>query len=109
MSVARSFSRIVCINLDRRPDRWRRVRTRFARHGIEPVERFAAVDGSRVAVPEVWKGREGAYGCLRSHLDVVAAARDDRNEDLLVFEDDVEFAPDLGERFARAMAQLPDD
>ena len=109
MSVARSFSRIVCINLDRRPDRWRRVRARFARHGIRPVERFAAVDGSRVALPQVWEGRGGAYGCLRSHLDVVAAARADRNADLLVFEDDVEFAPDLGPRFERAMAQLPDD
>jgi glycosyl transferase family 25 len=109
MSIARSFSRIVCINLDRRPDRWRRVRARFARHGIGPVERFAAVDGSRVAVPEVWRGQEGVYGCLRSHLDVVAAARADGVGDLLIFEDDVEFAPDLVPRFDRAMAQLPDD
>jgi glycosyl transferase, family 25 len=109
MSIARSFSRIVCINLDRRPDRWRRVRDRFARHGIRPVERFAAVDGSRVAVPEVWRGREGVYGCLRSHLDVVAAARAAGVGDLLIFEDDVDFAPDLISKFERAMAQLPDD
>jgi glycosyl transferase, family 25 len=108
-SVFRWFSRIVCINLDRRPDRWRRVRTRFSNHGIEAVERFAAVDGSRVAVPEIWKGLEGAYGCLRSHMDVVAAARTDRKDDVLIFEDDVEFAPDLAARFARAMTQLPDD
>jgi GR25 family glycosyltransferase involved in LPS biosynthesis len=109
MSVAGSFARIVCINLDRRPDRWRRVQARFAQHGIGPVERFAAVDGSRVEVPEVWRGREGVYGCLRSHLDVVAAAREARLDDLLIFEDDVEFAPDLGPRFERAMGQRPDD
>jgi GR25 family glycosyltransferase involved in LPS biosynthesis len=109
MSVARSFSRIVCINLDRRPDRWRRVQTRFALHGIEPVERFSAVDGLRVRVPEIWNGREGAYGCLRSHLDVIAEARDHRVEDILIFEDDVEFAPDLDDKFARAITQLPND
>jgi glycosyl transferase, family 25 len=109
MSVSQSFSRIVCINLDRRPDRWRRVRARFELHGIGPVERFAAVDGARVAVPDVWRGREGVYGCLRSHMEVVAAARADGVGDLLIFEDDVEFAPDLISRFERAMAQLPDD
>jgi GR25 family glycosyltransferase involved in LPS biosynthesis len=109
MSIAGSFARIVCINLDRRPDRWARVRSRFARHGIGPVERFAAVDGSSVAVPEVWRGREGVYGCLRSHMEVVASARDRRTGDLLIFEDDVEFAADLGPRFERAMAQRPDD
>ena len=109
MSIASSFARIVCINLDRRPDRWARVRARFARHGIGPVERFAAVDGSSVALPEVWRGREGVYGCLRSHLDVVASARGRGDGDLLIFEDDVEFAADLGPRFERAMAQRPDD
>jgi GR25 family glycosyltransferase involved in LPS biosynthesis len=109
MSVAGTFAQIVCINLNRRPDRWARARARFAVHGIAPVERFAAVDGFAVAVPEVWKGREGAYGCLRSHLDAVASARDRGVGDLLIFEDDVEFASDLGSRFDRARAQLPDD
>jgi glycosyl transferase family 25 len=109
MNISRFFPRTICVNLDRRPDRWRRVRARFERAGIGPVERFAAVDGERVGVPDVWEGREGVYGCLRSHVEVVAAARLDGLDSLLVFEDDVEFADDLGPRFARAFAQVPDD
>jgi hypothetical protein len=109
MNITRFFPRTVCINLDRRPDRWRRVCERFEQSGIGPVERFAAVDGERVAVPDAWEGLEGVYGCLRSHVEVVAAARADRLESLLVLEDDVEFAEDVGPRFARALAQVPDD
>lgn len=82
---------------------------RFERSGIGPVERFAAVDGERVPVPDAWEGLRGVYGCLRSHTEAIAAARADRLDSLLVFEDDVEFAEDLGRRFSRALAQVPDD
>jgi glycosyl transferase family 25 len=109
MNIARWFPRTVCINLDRRPDRWRRVCDRFERSGIGPVERFAAVDGEQIPVPDGWDAIRGVYGCLRSHIEVVAAARADRLDSVLVFEDDVEFAADLGRRFARALAQVPDD
>jgi hypothetical protein len=109
MSISRLFPRTVCINLDCRPDRWRRVCERFTRSRIGPVERFAAVDGKRVEVPAEWEGRAGVYGCQRSHLQVVAAARADRLESLLVFEDDVEFAEDVGPKFSRAFAQVPHD
>ncbi|MGK7871394.1 glycosyltransferase family 25 protein [Falsiroseomonas sp. E2-1-a20] len=43
------FERIVVINLDRRPDRWRRMQARLARAGIA-AGRVAAVDGH---APEV--------------------------------------------------------
>jgi hypothetical protein len=109
MNITRFFPRTVCINLDRRPDRWRRMCDRFERSGLGPVERFAAVDGERVEVPGAWAGLEGVYGCLRSHVEVVATARADGLEGLLVLEDDVEFAADLGPRFARALEQVPDD
>ena len=33
-----------CINLDRRPDRWEKMKTQFIDHNIQ-VERFSAIDG----------------------------------------------------------------
>ncbi len=31
-------------------------------------ERFAAIDGRRLATPEQWRAGNGAWGCYRSHL-----------------------------------------
>jgi glycosyl transferase family 25 len=109
MSIDRLFSRTVCINLDRRPDRWARMRDRFARLGMLTVERFSAVDGKDLDAPPQWSGMEGAYGCLRSHMSVIAAAAADGCESVLVLEDDVEFADDLGPKVDRALRELPQD
>lgn len=99
----------MCINLDRRPDRWQRVCEDFARHGITGVERFAAVDGNEVDVPCHWTRSAGAYGCLRSHLAVVEQARAAAWPAVLLFEDDVEIPPDFADTFARFWEQLPSD
>jgi glycosyl transferase, family 25 len=98
-----------CINLDRRPDRWRRMNDRFIQHGIEGVDRIAAVDGAAIAPRPGWTGTSGAFGCLLSHLATVRAARDAGAHILLIFEDDVEFAPEFARRSAHAFAQLPDN
>jgi len=69
------FPHQVCINLDRRPERWQRVQAQFAQHQIGPVERFAAVDGAALTLPPLWPRTPGNYGCLQSHLAVVQWAR----------------------------------
>src|SRR5205823_9560241 len=78
----------VCINLDRRPERWRRMESRFSKLDLWPVERFAAVDGATVQIPERWPESPGAYGCLQSHLAVVRQARAMKRESVLIMEDD---------------------
>jgi glycosyl transferase, family 25 len=103
------FPHKICINLDRRPERWQRVQARFAEHGIEGVRRFAAVDGNEVDLPAHWRHTAGAYGCLRSHLDVVEEARRLGAPSVLIFEDDVVFHGDLRQKFAAGMRELPDD
>jgi len=45
LTVNEVFERVLTINLDRRPDRWRQVRRRLGHHGID-TERFRAVDGT---------------------------------------------------------------
>src|ERR1044071_5860910 len=89
------FSKTVCINLDRRPERWQRMQAQLARHGIHGVERFPAVDGNSVTKPTGWIHTAGAYGCLLSHLEVIREARRSNTPSVLIFEDDTVLDPDF--------------
>jgi glycosyl transferase family 25 len=103
------FAHKVCLNLDRRPERWARMQERFTKHGIADVVRFSAVDGGQVDIPSQWQGTAGAYGCLQSNLAVVKQACDNGWPSVLLFEDDVVFDEDLNSKLPRFMAQLPSD
>ena len=103
------FPHQVCINLDRRADRWQRMRAEFARHGIDRVRRFPACDGNALFLPPHWKHTAGAYGCLLSHVQVVQAARELVHESLLIFEDDAVFDPEFTTKFASFAGEVPAD
>ena len=103
------FTKIVCINLDRRPDRWQRIQNELVRHGIGPVQRFAAIDGERLAKPAGWNHSAGAYGCLLSHVEVIKEARASGAASVLIFEDDAVLAPDFESRFGGYVKEVPDD
>jgi glycosyl transferase family 25 len=108
-SLAEFFPHRVCINLDRRPERWERMQARFAAAGVGAVERFPAVDGGKLAVPAAWPESSGAYGCLQSHLAVVREARAQVRESILIMEDDVVFADGFHEQFQERVRGLPPD
>lgn len=108
MKLETCFPHRICINLARRPDRWARVRAQFQQHEIK-VERWKAIDGAGLAMPVGWRHPAGAYGCSKSHVAAVRKAALKKYESLLIFEDDVEFHPELRSRFSRFMAQVPDD
>ncbi len=102
--------RAVCINLDRRPDRWEQ----FCRAcPILGIQRFAAVDGRKVRPPEWWRQGGGAWGCMLSHVRTLEhALTDDLDRAggvLLVLEDDALFPPDFAERTQRFVQALPTD
>jgi len=108
-AIDRVFPDQVCINLDRRLERWQRMQRKFAEHRMHSVRRFSAFDGESMLLPASWTHTPGAYGCLLSHLQVVSDARRRGVSSVLVFEDDVLFADQLETRFATAIAQLPSD
>lgn len=99
----------VCINLDRRIERWRQMQDKFYQHGIHSVRRFAAIDGESLKIPANWPGTPGAYGCLLSHLEVVREARRLGLSSILIFEDDVVFDDQFEQKFSEYMRQLPSD
>jgi glycosyl transferase, family 25 len=107
--IDEAFPHKVCINLDRRPERWRRMKVRLAEQGIRRVQRFPALDGESLNIPADWRHTNGAYGCLQSHLRVVEEARAARRPSVFIFEDDAVFDPDAREKFAAYVAQLPPD
>jgi len=109
MLLNQLFPHKICINLDRRPDRWQRMQTEFARYGVEDVRRFSAVDGSTVQLPANWNHTAGAYGCLLSHLAVVQEARRLGHKSVLIFEDDVVFDPEFEAKFVSFVEQVPSD
>jgi len=109
MNLNDFFPYKVCINLDKRSDRWEKMRSRFAQHNIEQVIRFPALDGKTLKIPTSWNYLPGAYGCLRSHLAAIEQACEQARQSVLIFEDDAVFDPQLNTRFAECVKQLPQD
>lgn len=100
------FPHRICINLARRPDRWAKAQAQFQQHHLQ-VSRWNAVDGSAIQPPPDWRYSPGAYGCTLSHVAAVREARAGNCESLMIFEDDVEFHPQLRSLFPEFMAQVP--
>ena len=78
MKLNEFFDSVYCINLDSRLDRWTVAQKEFEKIGFIP-ERYSAIEHETS-----WRG------CYLSHLDILKQARD-RKENVLIFEDDVEY------------------
>lgn len=120
------FDRVYCINLDRRPDRWRRFQAGLPQPWpFAPVERVAAVDGHAVRPPgwygapppnlnhpprDNWRAMTvGGWGCMRSHLRVWEDCLTAGVDSVLLFEDDAAFVPDFVDRVGSFLDAVPDD
>jgi len=100
----------VCINLDRRPERWEAMKVNFERLGVRSIERLSAIDGESIIVPERLSHlRPVDYACTLSHLTAVKKASDTGNPSVLIFEDDCLFDPAFEEKFPEYMRQVPED
>jgi len=91
---SQAFERVVCINLDRRPDRWRRFAENLPGDWPWPAPvRVQACDGQRLKPPDYWTSGRGAWGCYRSHLRILEQALNDGVRSVLILEDDALFPP----------------
>lgn len=87
------FGLSYCINLDNRKDRWEQVQEEFKKIDFYPT-RFSAIENEN-------KPR----GCLQSHLAILKEARD-KDQNVLIFEDDVELRIDAIEIIESALDEL---
>jgi glycosyl transferase family 25 len=100
----------VCINLDRRPERWVAMQDKFQAAGIAGVQRLPAIDGKLVPLPAKQSHlRPGDYGCTLSHMTAVRNGRDLGMPNVLIFEDDAFFDQEFLVKFNQYIAQLPAD
>ncbi len=85
----------VCINLNRRPDRWARVKAHFKKHGLE-VTRQSGINASWVNDPRGFREAQ-RYACsLAKRLAIRRAINADADA-ILILEDDVVFDARLRE------------
>lgn len=110
------FDEIYCLNLDRRQDRWEKVKYQFAKNNIR-VKRWSAIDGDSISDkifeeynPLGISGRDAsaaglvenknALGCLLSHLEIIKHAKSKNFRRILIFEDDIMLSNDFFDRIS---------
>lgn len=86
----------IVLNLDRRPDRWQHFETQTAALRAEGKLNFLTSITRQSATD---RPDRPSLGCMQSHRDAVAHAREQKWSHLLVLEDDVVFPPDIDERW----------
>jgi len=93
------FDKIYCINLNKRVDRWNKMKKIFQDLNIT-VERFEAVDGYNLPEEVIsqyqketgrYKLEKGAVGCLLTHYKIIKESKEKNYKRILIFEDDVIF------------------
>lgn len=104
MKVNDFFSKVFCLNLDSRQDRWQETSKLLSDHNIE-AERIPAIRGSMLNIP----GAGGVVGCALSHLFMLKYAQQLKLDNYLVFEDDIELAHKFNEKFELGIKEVPAD
>lgn len=101
------FSKIYCINLDRRPDKYEQCQPEFKKLNID-VNRVSAVDGKTVERPNT-RWSPGCYGLVLTNINILTEAMQNKYDSILILEDDVMFNDKFYEIFNERIKFLPDD
>jgi len=104
------FKHTKVVSLDKFPERWIAFCERAQAAGITGYEKMHAIEGDKVPPSGWFRGGNGAWGCLMSHLRIVQdSLMDDEPGHTLVFEDDAVFSDDWLERMNLIMEEVGDD
>lgn len=108
--LRRTFERVVCVNLDRRPDRWQAFCERLPTDWpFREVARRQAIDGKRCPPPPWWRQGASAWGCYRSHVRILEECLNDQVQSVLLLEDDALFLDGFADRVHRFLRHVPAD
>ncbi len=105
MFVEKSF----VINLDHRRDRltsfYGRLPNEFL---LGKPERWQAIQGDLVKHPDWWSAGNGAWGCYKSHLNILEHCLNNKIYSYAVFEDDAVFVDNFNSKLTDFMLNIPD-
>jgi hypothetical protein len=107
--ISQTFDRVVVINLARRPERLARFWSVLGDWPFARPQRFEAVDGMAVGIPDGWDKGAGAWGCMLSHRAVLDSAIQDGIGSLLVLEDDAYPVTGFARLAREFLEQVPTD
>lgn len=109
MDITNFFDKTYCINLDRRPDRWKEFQTEIKKWGFSNVERYSAYDGKFLNKKKYKTNLSlGNLGLVLTNIDILNEAIKNDYEDILILEDDAVFTDEV-KNFKSFMEQLPAD
>ena len=101
------FSKIYCINLDSRPDKYNECLIEFEKLNIS-VQRVSGIDGKLWFKPGL-NLSAGAYGLLLTNIKIIEDAILNNYKSILILEDDVKFNDKFYEIFNEKVLSLPDN
>jgi hypothetical protein len=78
-------------------------------NGFPEIEVWPAIHGDTCQPPELWKAGGGAWGCYKSHLNILEYCMNHHISSYIVFEDDARLAKDFIVTFQNVMNNLPED
>jgi hypothetical protein len=103
------FERCYVVSLHRRPDRYQEFMARMKDWPFAPIQRWEAVDGKLVPHPQWWRNGGGAWGCLRSHAQIIERCLNEEVGSVLLLEDDAMPCDGFVERVRRFLQEVPAD
>lgn len=108
--ISKFFDRVVLISLSKREDRRKSFTDQILGQSIPwDVEYYQAIDGSAVPHADWWTAGNGAWGCYRSHLNIIERALNEKWRNVLIFEDDAKLVDNFQERLSVLLDNLPED
>ena len=102
------FDKVYCVNLERRADRWEQFLSGVPSDWpFAKIERWNAVDGSKVPPPAWWRQGKGGWGCYRSHHQIIEKCLNEGVDRVLILEDDAIFSDDFTATISESIAETP--
>ena len=103
------ISKVFVINLSIRRDRYDNLLTFFPENALGSPIRWGAVHGDSCKPPPFWNAGNGAWGCYRSHLQILEYCMSEKIHSYMVLEDDAVFVNDFDQKYDAFLEELPTD
>jgi hypothetical protein len=76
---------------------------------LPEVEVWPAIHGDTCCPPDSWTAGNGAWGCYKSHLNILEYCLNNGISSYIVFEDDAQFKHDFEDKYSTFMKEVPSD